>query len=284
MLGLVEWVRYAEERTVEWPPAVIAGVIHYNVAEVHPFADGNGRAARLLATAVLMRHELAPGRLFNFDAHYGTDKEAYLAALRSVRERTLNLESWMRYLLDGLATEYERVAGEVDRLAMAERSGHGSPLQLSEAQQRGITELLLRGVSEFTRRDYEKVADVGRSVATRELAALADAGIVDRVGEGSARRYRVVAARSRSGWKGAGGRPRAWTDERIERELGALVDGSGTFPTVAQFDAVGARRLYNAIQRHGGSASWAERLGIAAPERGRSDFSGRGLDGSSKPR
>lgn len=284
MLGLVEWVRHAEERTVEWPPAVIAGVVHYNVAEVHPFADGNGRTARLLATAVLMRHELAPGRLFNFDAHYGTDKESYLAALRSVRERTLSLESWMRYFLEGLATEYERVAGEVDRLAMVERSGHGSPLQLSEGQQRGITDLLLRGVSEFTRREYQEVADVGSGVAKRELAALADVGIVDRVGEGSARRYRVVAARSRSGWKPTGGRPRAWTDDRIERELRALVDDAGSFPSIAQFDAAGARRLYNAIQRHGGSVSWAERLGLDPPERGRSDFSGRVLDGSGNRR
>src|SRR5680860_303138 len=157
MLGLAEWIRYAEERTVEWPAAVIAGVVHYNVAEVHPFVDGNGRVARLLAAAVLMRNDLAPGRLFNFDAHYGTDKDRYLAALRSVRERTYNLESWMLYFLEGLAVEYERVAGEVDRLALVERSGLGSPLQLSEGQQRGITELLLRGVSEFTRRQYEQV-------------------------------------------------------------------------------------------------------------------------------
>jgi Fic family protein len=270
MLGLVEWIGAAEERLVEWPPAVIAGVVHYNVAEVHPFADGNGRAARLLATAVLMRHDLAPGRLFNFDAHYGVDKDAYLSALRTVHDQTFNLESWMRYFLDGLAGEYERVAGEIDRIAVVERSGRGGPLQLTESQQRGLSDLVVAGRSEFSRREYEQAAGVARNLASRDLEALAGAGVLERVGEGSGRRYRIVASGARTAWTSAGGRPRSWTDERIEEELRALVGDGESFPSIARFDAAGRRDLYNAVQRHGGSAAWARRVGVTPPRRGAS--------------
>lgn len=115
MLGLLEWLAFVERRAIEWPVPVVAGILHYNVAEVHPFADGNGRAARLLTSALLTRHGYTPGRMFNFDAHYGKDKDAYLAALRSVRRESLSQETWMQYFLDGLATEYERVGQEIDR-------------------------------------------------------------------------------------------------------------------------------------------------------------------------
>ena len=47
------------------PPFVIAGVLHYGITDVHPFADGNGRAARLAQTALLMRAGVLPGRMFS---------------------------------------------------------------------------------------------------------------------------------------------------------------------------------------------------------------------------
>lgn len=173
-------------------------------------------------------------------------KDAYLAALRSVRAQTLNLETWMRYFLDGLATEYERVEREIGRLRNVSRSRGDGPLQLSEAQQRGIAELVLRGVSEFNRRDYEHAAGVGRNLATRDLRALAEAGVVKRLGEGSTRRYRFAESAAGRSWADrGGGRPREWTDERIERELRALVGSATVFPSVDRFDAAGRRDLYN---------------------------------------
>ena len=137
-----------------------------------------------------MRTGYAPRRLFNFDAHYGKDKDAYLAALRSVRRQSWNQEGWMRYFLNGLASEYERVAGEVDRLSAIGRTAAGQTIQLTNGQQRGLTDLKLRNLAEFNRRHYEQAAGVGRAAAMRDLNALADAGVLDRIGDGPARRYR----------------------------------------------------------------------------------------------
>jgi Fic family protein len=266
MLGLINWVTAVEQRRIEWPVPVIAGVVHYNVAEVHPFADGNGRTSRLLAAALLARHEYAPGRLFNFDAHYGLDKDAYLDALRSVSVETLNLETWMRYFLAGLANEYERVAQEIDRLGVIGKSDRGEHVQLTDTQQKALTALVIRNRIEFSRRDYEQAGGIARTAAGSDLSMLANAGVLRRVGGGTARRYRFASAPAGNPWTGpAIGRPRKWSDERIHSALEALVAGTGRFPTIKQFDAAGARPLYDAIQRHGGSADWAKRLGIHPP-------------------
>ena len=268
MLGLIDWVNRKLDTPIEWPAPVIAGVLHFNVVEVHPFADGNGRTARLLTTALLLRTGYAPRRLFNFDAHYGKDKDAYLAALRSVPEQTWNQETWQRFFLDGLASEYERVAAEVDRLSVIGRTAKGQKIQLTDNQQKGLTDLKLRGLSEFNRRDYEAAAGVSRSTATTDLNALADSGVVTRLGDGPSRRYRFPNATPANPWTGrGGGRPRKWTDDKIGRELGELVGDSGRFPLVQDFENAGQMALYRAIDRHGGTAEWSRRLGIEPPRR-----------------
>jgi Fic family protein len=268
MLGLVEWVQSVEERQIAWPIPVVAGIVHFNIAEVHPFADGNGRTARLIVAALLIKHDYAPGRLFNFDAHYGKDKDAYLAALRSVRLETFNQESWMRYLLDGLALEYERVLEEIERLSVIGQTRKGLKVQLTQGQQRALTELVIQNRSEFVRTDYEKAGEVSRSQAASDLKDLADSGVLERVGEGKARRYRFASSSGQNPWTDSGAPRTRWTDERIESELRNLMGEDERFPSIKQFEGAGRRDLYNAIQRHGGSAAWAERTGVPAPRRG----------------
>lgn len=263
MLALIKWIDEKLANPVEWPPPVLAGILHFNIVEVHPFADGNGRTARLLTMGLLMKTGYAPKRLFNFDAHYGKDKDAYLTALRSVRLETWNQETWIRYFLHGLADEYERVVGEVDRLSAIGRAANGQTIQLSENQQRGLTDLKLRNIAEFSRRDYEQAAGVRRAAATADLNGLANAGVLHRVGDGPARRYRFPGGTGSNPWAGrGGGRPRTWTDERIETELRRLVTTYGHFPTIAEFEAAGQMKLYHAIGRNGGSKEWAKRVGV----------------------
>ncbi len=70
VLGLCDWVTEREGRLEEFPPPVIAGVVHYAITDIHPFANGNGRTARLAASAVLLKHGYLPGRLFSFESDY----------------------------------------------------------------------------------------------------------------------------------------------------------------------------------------------------------------------
>ena len=51
--ALLGWLR---ENPEELTPIELAAVFHHRFVQIHPFTDGNGRMARLLMNAVLLRH------------------------------------------------------------------------------------------------------------------------------------------------------------------------------------------------------------------------------------
>jgi Fic family protein len=256
MAGLCAWVAEREDRPVDFPPPVIAGVAHYALTDIHPFADGNGRVARLLSAAILMRLGLISRRLFSFERYYAENRDAYYAALRSVRAETFNMNTWLEYFLTGLATEYERAAARIAGL-QALGLGSSAPIELNTSQERGLLQLNLASLVEFRRADYERLAEVSRSTAGRDLRALEEKRLIVRRGKGAAARYRL---RSSLGGERRG-RKRTWTDERIESELRELWGEREDWPSVEEFRRADRLALYEAVRRYGGSRTWAERLG-----------------------
>ncbi len=264
MEAMFDWLRRKLDGGAE-PPFVLAGVMHYGITDVHPFADGNGRTARLFQAALLMAAGALPGRMFSFERYYAEDRRAYYAALRSVRERTYNMEFWLEYFLRGLAEEYERVAGTVTDLAsLLTISGTGEPLRLTAGQERGLAALRLEGRREFTRADYQTAATVGRSVAIEEIRQLVHHGVLLGRGSGPATRYVFASMVDRPADRPRrAGRPPTWNDARIERELREYLAGrSGAWPPREEFAADGRGPLYAAASRHGGIARWRRVVGL----------------------
>src|SRR4029077_8419215 len=65
MAGLVAWVRRGGAEHL--PPPLIAGLAHYQLVTIHPYYDGNGRTARLLATYLLQRDGYGLNGLFSLE-------------------------------------------------------------------------------------------------------------------------------------------------------------------------------------------------------------------------
>lgn len=55
MADLVEWYNKAEQ-SGRFTPVELAALFHYRYIRIHPFEDGNGRIARLVANYILARH------------------------------------------------------------------------------------------------------------------------------------------------------------------------------------------------------------------------------------
>ena len=128
------------------------------------------------------------------------------------------------------------------------------PIQLKPTQQRAVAALTADPASELTRGQYELQAGVSRSQAAYDLAELVEAGILERVGNGRATRYRLARE---------GGAQRHWTNDRIRAELEAFCADRETWPSAAEFKAAGRGDLYVAASRYGGIAHWTEVLGFA---------------------
>jgi Fic family protein len=261
MLGMFEWLARKLDNESE-PPYVLAGVMHYGITDVHPFADGNGRVARLFQTALLMQTNVLPGRMYSFERYYAEDQNAYYGALRSVRLRTLNMEHWLVYFLRGLAEEYERVAATVSDLASLVSGTAAGPLQLTSSQQAAISALRIQGRTEFARRDYEQAAHLGRSAANTDLRRLVQHGVLRTRGSGSATRYVFSAPAARPATTERRGRPARWNETRIERELRTFIAERESWPSPKEFRDAGRGDLYAAASRAGGIARWRRALGV----------------------
>jgi Fic family protein len=260
MIGLFDWLnRKLDDGD---PPFVVAGVVHYGITDVHPFADGNGRAARLLQTALLMRAGVLPGRMFSFERYYAEDRSAYYAALRSVRLRTYNMEFWLEYFLRGLAAEYERVATTVSDLSTLIPGGSGRPLRLTPGQERALAALRIQGRREFTRREYEQAAGVSRSTAGEDLRALVRHGVLVTRGAGPSTRYVFPGAVASPQRAPRPGRPTKWTDAKIEKELRVFLNGRGDWPAPSEFRSAGKGALYAAATKAGGITRWRRIVGL----------------------
>jgi Fic family protein len=255
MVSMFDWLQRKLDAESGEPPFVLAGVMHYGITDVHPFADGNGSVARLFQAAVLTHQGALPGCMFSFERYYAENRPAYYAALRSVRERTYNMEFWLEYFVRGLVEEYERVASTVADLSQSVAGGDHAPLRLTGTQQNGLTKLRLEARREFTRRDYEQVTGVSRAVAGRELAALVSHGTLTTRGSGPKTSYRFAGSTA-AVVPTSVGRPAKWTDATIERELRSWLGDRETWPTAQEFTAAGKRSLYAAASRNGGIVRW----------------------------
>ena len=179
------------------PPIVRAAMAHLNLTMIHPFKDGNGRAARALQTLVIARGGLLHPAFCSIEEWLGEHTEAYYAVLAEVgqgewRPQT-NARPWLRFCLTAHfqqgAVMIRRneaaglIFGGVEKLITTHRLPERAWCALFDAAL-GI---------EVTNARYRKDADITDFTASRDLKRMSEAGLLEPRGEKRARTY-VAAA------------------------------------------------------------------------------------------
>jgi len=112
---LTKWINSGDTRDID--PIVIAGITHYEFVRIHPFIDGNGRTARVLATWILYSRGFDTKQFFALDDYYDSDRQAYYKALQTVNQATLDLTKWLEYFVEGVYVSVQEVKTRVIRLS-----------------------------------------------------------------------------------------------------------------------------------------------------------------------
>ena len=89
--------------------------LHYHLAAMHPFLDGNGRTARALEALVLQRAGLKDDLFVAMSNYYYDEKTQYLNKLTQVRENNFDLTEFLKFSLKGIALQCKRLLGEIRR-------------------------------------------------------------------------------------------------------------------------------------------------------------------------
>jgi Fic family protein len=168
-----------------------AGVTHYEIVRIHPFIDGNGRTARIMATLVLYKRGFDVKRFFALDDYYDNDRRAYYAALKGVDKNTFNITGWLEYFTDGVAVSLaavkKKVIGLSKDIKVLKEKGQ---IALNERQMRIVERIIERG--EITNRDVRDMFNISNRAALDEISKLIDMRVIKKSGKGRSVRYVLI--------------------------------------------------------------------------------------------
>lgn len=99
-------------------PILKSGIVHYEIARIHPFIDGNGRVARALSTLILFLEEYDIRKFFSLEEYFDSDPKSYYTALKSVEKKKGDLTFWLDYFTKGLAIELSKIKEKVQKLSI----------------------------------------------------------------------------------------------------------------------------------------------------------------------
>ena len=187
--NLLFWIAESEKNKIN--PIIVAGITHQEIAAIHPFADGNGRTARALATLVLYKQGYDFRRLFALEDYYNRDRQAYYRAInigKNYKERKVDFTPWLLYFINGFKEEIDNIKSKINVLATKKITGGiSSQIFLSKHQ---ITILdFLDQVGKITISDVIDILKCPKRTAQLILQKLKKLGIIKQVGKGPSSAY-----------------------------------------------------------------------------------------------
>jgi Fic family protein len=94
-------------------PLVQALALHYHLAAMHPFLDGNGRTARAMEALLRRRAGLTDRAFIAMSNYYHDEKPAYLRVLSEVWQGGHDLTPFLIFALQGVRNQCERLTAEI---------------------------------------------------------------------------------------------------------------------------------------------------------------------------
>ncbi|MEK7703738.1 MAG: Fic family protein, partial [Myxococcota bacterium] len=199
MATFVRWLVKADKLGV--PVPLVAGLAHYQFVTVHPYYDGNGRTARLLATFLLHRGGYGLNGFLSLEEYHAKDLASYYRALAVHPHHNYyegraeaDLTSWVDYFVATLAETFAVVRTEAKRLARGKTQAVPDPLRKLDHRARtvlglfgeverigtgdvarvlGLSERMVRVLlTEWVRQGWLVVSDPSRKKRSYELSAL----------------------------------------------------------------------------------------------------------------
>ena len=146
MRELVAWIN-AELIEGELPAPIVAALAHYQFATIHPYLDGNGRTARLLATLILRKAGYGLKGIYSLDEHYAKNLSSYYSALTVGSHNYYegraegDVTPFVNYFCAGMADAFTKVRSAATSVEKKTAIDHSMLLRDLDPRQRRLLEL-----------------------------------------------------------------------------------------------------------------------------------------------
>jgi len=179
---LDELVSYVN--TTDDHPLIMAAVVHYQLVTIHPFEDGNGRAARLLSGYILDFYGYGFNGLGSLEEYFAYDPEEYYESLQmglpalyySGRENPPHPEIWVNYFLRMVELYSKKVCDIAGGAQADDLDGSLSYLNIKEKE--FLVFILKKRLLEFTPIEVSKMLEVTNKTVINRCAKLANNGFL----------------------------------------------------------------------------------------------------------
>lgn len=190
--GLVDEIGATLE-AADWHPAIAAAWAHVATAAVHPFLDGNGRTARVLASLAMYRGGFRHPAFTSLEEWWGKNPASYYEAFDCLGARFDRDADVSEFVASHLAAQLAQVRS----LALRQRvegmlwttlenllEDARLPSRLANALYDSFYD------REITTSYYAAIVDTSTATARNDLAAASAAGLLRGEGRTRGRRYR----------------------------------------------------------------------------------------------
>jgi Fic family protein len=176
----------------DWHPAIAAAWLHVAVAAVHPFRDGNGRTARVLASLAMYRGGFRHPAFTSLEEWWGRQARAYYGAFECLGTRFNSGADVTSFVQTHTSAQLQQVR----ILALRQRTEGQLYTTLENLlSDLGLPDRLANALYDsFFDRDvttgyYKDLIGLSQVTARNDLTAAAAAGLVEPEGRTRGRRY-----------------------------------------------------------------------------------------------
>ena len=182
--ALLDWLNSEESRKDH--PVITAAIAHHRLVSIHPFSDGNGRAARALESWILCRRGFDTHHIFALDEFFDQDRQRYYREIQYVREKEDNLTSWLEYTSEAVLETLRKTQLRIQSLRAKKPA---TKITLSPTQERILQ--MLAQTPQIGGGNLARTLGITRSGLSKLLKPLLGAGLVVREGSTKAASYRL---------------------------------------------------------------------------------------------
>jgi Fic family protein len=187
--GVQRWIEHET-----YPGPVIAALAHFGLISIHPFDDGNGRTARLLADMILFKTGWSNDGTVSVSESIHNRQQEYYDTLYATQGQDFKTEveatPFVRFHTDVLLDAAINLEVAVVNFNLF-RDAVTDALKGDMSSRQTLGFVFMLEIAPLSTSAYAQMAGISTTRALADLTELATRGLIQRIGSGRNTRYRV---------------------------------------------------------------------------------------------